>query len=406
MLEGPFLLGRHWSDLIDRRVAGATDVRVGEIKGWLAEGELQGAPKEVVNLVIAVYALAANREWRREGRGASEPMPPLERIDSTWILRAQPLPSEDEFSAAVRRAQALFGHGPVEVLNARTVKALADFLRERPSVKDEKRRSLDDNASALVRLLEQHAEILDLDVTVDSAVKGRLATARSALDLLGALQEQSESTPLLRRFAGLELSADDSAVAKSLSSAGSLRDALSNTNWQALDALRPLSFDEASAFGHQAAALLRMLHAAAGSDEVDENLGAALARIGSQAGSLLIEVAQAHRAAAPQPTQEPGVQQQPATAGGSLGTQPASPIPPNQTVIGASSPTDAGRVSLPVDTQGPVVFSSGRAQRRRIRAGEPEELHRIVEEIRAALAERPGTSIEITWDYTDDEAGS
>lgn len=411
MLDGPFLLGRHWSDLVDRRVAGATDVRVWEIKDWLAEGDLQGAPKEVVNLVIAVYSLVANREWRRDGRGVSEPMPPLERVDSTWILRAQPLPTEEEFSAAVRRAQTLFGHGPGEVLNARTVKAFSDYLHERPAIRDERRRTLDDNASALVRLLEQHAPILDLDIASDAVPAGRLTTARSALDLLGALQEQAESTPLLRRFAGLELAAADEVVARSLSSAGSIRDALTAANWQALEALRPLSADETSAFGQQAGALLRALHDAAHADELSlrESLDAVLARTGSHAGALLIEVAQAHRAAAPQPP-NPGPRPQAAPSAAAPAqpgtTNPQVPgaadLPAQQGLINQPTLVNAGQIPLVVDAHRPVTLDVGRTRRQRVRPGDDETLKRIVDEIRAALDERPGSAVEITWDYTDE----
>ena len=63
----------------------------------------------VQNLVIACYAIQADKAWLRAGQPMPTP-PKLDKITDDMVLRSQELPTEEEFDAASARAQGIFRH--------------------------------------------------------------------------------------------------------------------------------------------------------------------------------------------------------------------------------------------------------------------------------------------------------
>jgi hypothetical protein len=378
--EGPFLLGRHWPDEIEKRSRQAPEVKVAEVVGWLDETELHGSDRLIKNLVVATYALAADKAWYYHGAPTS--MPPLDRIDGSYTLRSQILPEEAEFETAVRRAGAVFGIPPLPVRNARTVKQLADALRA-------KARDLDAAAGSLARALEQHVAMLGID---PAASAGRLATARWAHELTGEIIGTEDPTTLVRRVARAEAGSSDQELSKSLSSAAAIVEALNRVDWHNLDAIEKIT-GTAGAVGRQAAELLATLRRAAAADEIRENLAPVLGRTSQHASALLREAAQSTGPARPIPPQ-------------SVGPAVPQPTAVTQTAIGfdeePKTPT-AGDVPLDVDTRGPAGSVAGSTPagpvRRRVRAAEAEA---VLSEIRRAAATRPGARLEVTWELVED----
>jgi len=62
MHEAAFILGHEWPELLNRRAAGRPQVTVGEARRWVDEAQ-PGLPALVQNLVIAGYAIAADKAW-------------------------------------------------------------------------------------------------------------------------------------------------------------------------------------------------------------------------------------------------------------------------------------------------------------------------------------------------------
>lgn len=361
MLDGPFILGRHWLDLIDQRAAQAgkadgADLDTHDVVAWLRDGDLHGAEKQVLGLVVATYALASNRSWMLNG--APAPMPPLDKVDG-FTLKLAPLPSEAEYAAARKRASVVFGINSSEARTARTVTALANAVRDRAQ-------AYDDSAAALVRALEQNADVLGL---LDSSP--RLATARYASELLRTLVTTEAATLLLQRFAASDDTVTDSTLARSLSSAGAVYDALGRANWNILGRLDALA-EGSGAYAVQAGRLLERLRDAAALDEFSGPLAIMLDSVDSQATRLMTE-------AATGPTKQPSAEEKP----------PAQPTPDD---VQLPLPRPASGPATPRTHRGPV-------QQRSIAATELDE---FVKELRASLS--AGAHLELSWQVVTETA--
>ena len=126
MHEAAFVLGRDWPDILNRKAAGADQVTVPQLREWI-EAEQPGLPEIVQNLIIACYAIQADKAWVRAGRPID--VPKLDKITDDMVLRGQELPSEEEFETASARAQGIFRIQRQPVRSVRSVHALADAIR-------------------------------------------------------------------------------------------------------------------------------------------------------------------------------------------------------------------------------------------------------------------------------------
>ncbi|WP_030506727.1 hypothetical protein [Microbispora rosea] len=371
--EAFFQLSNEWRDRINQRAGNLPVVDVKDLLNWLDETELRGAERLVRNLVVAHYALTDNRVWIRHGMPVSAPT--LDGIDATYSLRAQVLPSRDDFEAALTRAQHLFAVPTRNVYSAPNIGRLFSSVRDSAQ-------HLADPATGLVRALENRAVDLGLDT---EAEQGRLVTARAASDLLARLVRLNEPTPLIRFLAGELLPVSDATVGTSAAQAEAVRRALEDeTDWNLIDDLRELSKREGS-IGAEALRVLDQLADTANADEsADSCLPSTLRSVRASAISLLREASNT------------------TVRTGSAATSGSPPAP------GGTSPQGQGPTSadhVPVSIQGgnsglagndatPGGTARRNSEARRVRAA---GLNELIAELQRVYREQPGAELEISW---------
>ena len=130
MHEAAFVLNRDWPDILHRKAAGADQVTVTQLREWI-KADQPGLPEIVQNLVIASYAIQADKAWVRAGRPIDAPK--LDKITSDMVLRSQELPSEAEFELRLPGRQGIFRIQRQPVRSLRSVHALADAIRRNAS---------------------------------------------------------------------------------------------------------------------------------------------------------------------------------------------------------------------------------------------------------------------------------
>jgi hypothetical protein len=363
--DGPLVLSSEWRLRIERHAAGhgATgDLAVDDVRSWLNEMGYTGLDAPVANLVIASYALLANRAWVY--RGQPEEPPGLDRVDPGWALRSQPMPEEAEFAAARERSRLLLETAPVPpALVARNVHRLAEEVRLRVGTFQE--------AVHKVRLsLDQHAGSLGL--TDDS---DRRRSVRAAEDLLARLADGTDDAALVRVVAGAGYPGiSDQELSSAITAAPVVQAALDGVDWPLLDRVRGLA-DNAGPVAVRAAELVDEVSRAARAHEFRVRLAPVLTDLRTRAVDLIIEMAPTG-----QPTGRPAARADEVdlTAGGS---------PP---VSGTTRPT--ANPPAPGPRQGA----------RRVPAGDADALAEAITEIRDFSAAHPDTAIEISWRPAED----
>ena len=273
MHEAAFVLRDDWKQMIDRRAAGQAEVRVGAVRGWITE-EQPGLPERIQDLVVACYAMQADRAWTQGGQQRTPPE--LGRITSDMTLRSQELPTEEEFEQASARAAGLFGVGRQPVRSARAVHAIAGEVRRRAG-------DLLPAAETLVDKLKRHGGTLGLD---DNSP--RLGTARAAAHLLNRLTGSGDSTASLRALAGADLPREGAIYRASLDTARKLADALGGVRWQILDQLPGLAGEAGTETAEAARTILDELRSVARRDEHEVTLAGPLAHAEQAAIDLII----------------------------------------------------------------------------------------------------------------------
>ncbi|MCX9191369.1 phage resistance protein [Carbonactinospora thermoautotrophica] len=272
MHEAAFVLADTWRVHIERSAsqAGMTgDLSVGRIRDWIRD-EQPGLPDQIVDLVVAAYAVQADRTWVRAGQVMTSP-PGLRQITGDMALRAVPVPDPEEFAAANERAASVFGLAKQPVRTARSVQQLGEQIRRKAG-------ELLPDAEALVRELERYREILGLDERSE-----RLATARAAAGLLGRLAGMNDHTELLRALAAADLPRPGEVYRVSLEAARSLVAAMGNVRWELLEGLA----EDAATGDGQARVILDRLSDAATRDEHALALAPALQKAQQESVELL-----------------------------------------------------------------------------------------------------------------------
>jgi hypothetical protein len=354
MHEAAFVLSREWPDQLGRKAGAASEVTVGQLRGWIGE-EQPGLPEQVQNLIISCYGIQADKAWLRAGRPAEPPR--LDKIPDDLKLRSQELPSATEFDEASTRAAAIFRAQRQPVRTARSVHAIADAIRRNAGGRLEAARNLDAE-------LAGHAATLGLDETADRQVTSRLLTA-----LLGRLASTTDDTQTVRVLASAELPKENAFYFAHLDSADRLTPALRQVNWQVLDALAASEETDA-----EAVVIVSALRQAARRDEHEIALGTPLRTASENAISLFLSRAKK------QETQRQGGQA-PAggnSGGGSLASDATTPVPGARELAGTPEPSAAG---VPLE---PVRVPA---------RGIPGFVERICE----AADEYPDAEFEIAW---------
>jgi hypothetical protein len=317
------------------------DFPVDEMRRWVAELVGPGLDRPVANLMIATYALLADRAWVHHGVPAEAP--DLDRMGAGDALRAQELPGADEFVAARSRAASLFGITVPEPLFARNVQHLATQTRQRIA-------ELENDVVGAWHALDRHAD--DLGV---SATANRLRTARAAADLLARLSGITDATAFARALAaddGQQVS--DQVLGAAVVSAPAVRRALDGVQWQLLASVRNLHHHPK--VGDRAARLTGQVADAAAAEQFETDLAAVLGRANTEAIGIVSDATDV-----PPP---------PVT--------PAPPVAPPS----PSPPTSPGR----------------RAERREITA---TDLAAVIAEIERAVRADPDARYEVTWRALD-----
>jgi hypothetical protein len=241
MLESHFLFDATtfpWRDRFGQLAAQEgldSAIPVSALLAWTDEPRPRGLDPLVRNLLVAAYALITDRAWFIHG--SAVPMPPLEQIKAEHELREPRLPDAEDWRQAVPRAARLLGVHSPELRSATNLSAVASQVRAKAS-------ALAPTARDLVGLLDSHASDLGLD---SHDTTGRLATARSAANLVERLAREEDDVALVTVLAQVGLPVADEVVARSLSSAADVSREISATQWDIIRGLAPRESTDPSA---------------------------------------------------------------------------------------------------------------------------------------------------------------
>ena len=187
--------------------------------------------------------------------------PTLENMPDELELRTQPLPGEDEWEEAKRRAREVFGIKDFDAAlrTAANVAALAGKVRE-------KAEAARDHAHGLLREVHQALARLRVpDAEIAQAPRHRTA---QAVDALLAGLAGPDPTPAMAHLARGPLATSGSAMATSLAHASGVVRALRAAKWDLFDGVARLDDDRLE----EGQALINALRKALASDEYVENL--------------------------------------------------------------------------------------------------------------------------------------
>ncbi|MGI5366778.1 BREX-2 system ATPase PglY [Streptomyces iakyrus] len=363
--EAYFELSHYWADHFRQlaREQGVTgDLSLITLTDWTDRPTPRGLPGFLARLVVASFAEMDDRVWVRAGTPL-DPAPALNEIKDHDALRSQPLPSEEDWSAARQRFTALFGETAPTLRRGRMVNQLARQIVQQAGAHQEAAREL-------VTQLERHAGFLRLDETTEN---GRLAVARRAVDLLRELTRSAgqgaagarKTVEALAAFNFGEVGADR--FGTSVKQARAVAQALDSTSWTTLDL--------ATSEGPEGEALLDSLRNAAQSDQRTNDLKEALA----QTQREVLALVKRNRA-----------------------TPPAPPAPPAPRPSDVPLDTPSSHPPVPEQTPGTRPSAPGGVKRS---GGGRTTAARAVAELQAEISElaarEPGATVEITWQVVE-----
>jgi hypothetical protein len=356
--DGPLTLHVEWRRRIEQHAAaqGVTgDLAADDIRGWIADMGITGLDRPVANLVVATYALLADRAWVHHGVVVTAP--DLEKIGAGYVLRAQELPTAEEFATARARVEDLFGIKVPDVLVTRNVRSLAEQVGAAVS-------RFEQAVNGVWRALDRHAADLGVEPPTP-----RSTAARRAADLLAQLAAAREPTALVRAIAAAPSEPSDPVIGNAIKSAPAVLAALDDVDWSLLASVRGLVGHEV--LGERAARLADRVADAARKEQVERGLVEVLGEIRPTAVSLTTELT---RLAAV--------------------TKPVDP-PERATVLPAVT-------TPPAVTPDPAP-PSDKVPRRQ--TGTAAELRSALQELQAELAAHPKARYEITWRRVDEPEG-
>jgi hypothetical protein len=220
MHETHFVLGNHWKNHFERKIAGDSGpVTVGKLRSWTNDPKIMGLPDIAQNSLILTFALQTNRVFMQHG-GAFQPT--LEKIPDEATLHQQELPEQGTWEIALERAGAVFGVADSTLCNATNVVNLAQ------KIQDQIGNNLE-HCRKLVTALHNRAESLGMP-----ADTSRKQSADAILALLEKLK-RSDANDLIVTLAEWEIPTSDDAMGTSLRKASTVLSALENTKWELLE---------------------------------------------------------------------------------------------------------------------------------------------------------------------------
>ena len=226
MHEAHFVLVETWTHHF-HRVLAQEDERwtVARLRRALDEPRPMGLPVAVADLVIRVFAARTNRTFVRHGGPWLDEVLTRELPEDVELV-ALPMPSEDEWTTAVERGDALFG---LPLLSrVRSAASVADLGEKARRAADERK-----NAS---QTLEQRlaTRAKKLGVPDDAP---RLVSARSAVGLIRAILGAGDAKSRVEALARADLGASPAAVARSMASAERVERALESAQWTVFESV-------------------------------------------------------------------------------------------------------------------------------------------------------------------------
>ncbi|MFF3407734.1 PglY protein [Streptomyces sp. NPDC002742] len=380
--DGPLVLRNDWRARINQSAhqhrPGEQDLSVEEIREWISKDlGWTGLDKSISNLIIATYALLDDRAWTYHGSPVPQP-PELERIGAGYGLRAQELPSDEEYATARERSAKVFGLAVQPTLFARNVNKLYTGVRDKID-------SLEQPVNALRSSLGRHATALGIDQTSSS----RMGSAKDAADLLARLGRHRDATGLVREFAAVSYATSDEVLATAISSAPEVLKALDGADWEMLETVQEFAGRQ-DGIGERADRLLEEIKRTAKDSEFERSLVPVLDGIRNKAVGLARDAARLAQVAEPV---TPPVAPKPTTANDVSLTEHGDPAVPSQ----QSSPGGGG--------------GSPAAQVRSVQLDPTHlenKLNSLWDDILAYSANHPGTTVEVTWRAVpaDDDANA
>ncbi|MBQ1090127.1 hypothetical protein KBY47_13480 [Streptomyces sp. B93] len=384
--DGPLVMRQDWRTRINQAASGHQqrgDLAVEDIRGWITKDlGYGGLDKLVGNLLIAAYALLDDRAWVYQG-GPERQAPALHEIGPGWSLRAQPLPSEEEYAAARDRAARLFGVSAKPAVYARNVNRLAEDVRARAEIWERE-------VAGVRASLERHAALLGLDEPGPGAA-ARPAVLREAAALLARLTRHgSDATALVRELAAASFTAQERDLNAAMGSAGEVLRALDDAAWPALTNVRGLLGRE-DGVGDRARRLFDEIAVTARASEFERSLVPVLAQAGEKANAIINAALTVETAFTPRQTPAPGPQDvrvdQPEVA--TRHSPGARAEVPEQAEPATPGPTD----STPASGRR-IVTALGTTPLEELLTG---ELTGMRDDIQEFLTAHPDAAVEITW---------
>ncbi len=388
--DGPLVMRSDWRARINQAAAAHQqrgDLDVEDIRSWITKDlGYAGLDRLTGNLLVAAYALLDDRAWVLRG-GPEREAPALQEIGAGWSLRAQPLPSDEEYAAARDRAARLFGVTAKPALYARNVNRLADDLRARAEAWER-------NVAGVRTSLDRHAPLLGLDEPGAS----RTAILREAAGLLARLSRHGgDATALVRELAAFSPTAGERDLNTAMGSAGEVLAALDGTDWPALRNVHGLTGRE-DGVGDRARRLFTEIAQAARASEFDRSLVQVLSGVREQANAIINAALRVESVVTDPP---PPVAQDVRVSEPEVAT--SHPVVPPQPEVLPGTPADSSDPSTDTAGDGAPPRRSGR---RLIPAGGDAtaleqrlavQLAAVQEEIRAFRAAHPDAGVEIVW---------
>ncbi len=395
--DGPLVMRSDWRTRVNQIAAGHQqrgDLDVEDIRTWITKDlGYAGLDRLTGNLLVAAYALLDDRAWVLRG-GPEREAPALQEIGPGWSLRAQPLPSEEEYAAARDRAARLFGVTAKPALYARNVNRLAEDLRARAEAWER-------DVAGVRSSLDRHAALLGLD----EPGAPRTVILREAAGLLARLSRHGgDATALVRELAAFSPTAGERDLNTAMGSAGEVLSALDGTDWPALNNVHGLTGRE-DGVGDRARRLFTEIAQTARASEFERSLVQVLSGVREQANAI-INAALKVESVVTDPPPRPAAQDVRVSDPEVATSHPVVPPQPEAlpgTPSGSSTDTDTAGDGAPPRRSGRRLIPAGgdaTALEQRLAV----QLAAVQEEIRAFRAAHPDAGVEIVWRSADGPA--
>jgi hypothetical protein len=337
MHETHFLLAQHWqTHFLKKEAEDGGPVTVGKLRKWIDQPLTMGLPREVQNLIMLVVAAQTNRSFFLHGGPFNAS---VDNLTDDLELREQALPSKSDWEVATKRAASIFGVTSSPLVSAANVASFIAAVKTR----------VPDAKTSCDSLCERLQQMLP-SLLSEGLSTPRYRTAVAAKALVDAIKQSSDSQ-IIPALVSAEVASSESAMGTSVNKAAVVVDALTQVNWDLLEAVKNLKGERAQAGN----AIWKTLRESFQKDEYAISISAVLKELQTRATRLLVE------ASAP-PATPPTV---------TLVTPPSSP---------------------PAST-GQIVLSHG--SRSDLSA---EDFSAVVDDIQRALDSERDASLRISWE--------